>query len=172
MRSKTSPTARNDACWPLVRSLAVGWSPLHYAAHHDSAILTRVLLEHRALVGLRTSGAYRHHTLSFRPVLTCNAVVSSERHGFKTALEMAAQKGHVHVARILIQYGADPNEHYDDGLTAHDLLRLGDPWVSDTDRKLDILQRWATTPTPAPSRTPLDRTIVDGLGSSMLHGEV
>ena len=96
----------------------------------------------------------------------------SERHGEKTALEMAAQKGHLHVARILIEYGADPDEVYGDGHTAHDLLPLGETFVSDMDRKLEILHRWETTPTPAPTRTPRGGVIDSLLGSAILHGEV
>eukprot|EP01052_Picozoa_sp_SAG31_P086287 SAG31_NODE_46924_length_252_cov_0.882353_1_plen_35_part_01 len=33
--------------------------------------------------------------------------VCVERHGQKVPLELAAQKGHLNVAKILIEYGAD-----------------------------------------------------------------
>lgn len=37
--------------------LAVGWSPLHYAAHHNMIALTEVLLENGADVHSKTGGA-------------------------------------------------------------------------------------------------------------------
>lgn len=89
---------------PAVRALLdkgaavnrTGWTPLHYAAAAGDDDITRLLLEHGALVD----------------------AVSPLASGAYTPLMMAAREGHDRTAKLLIAHGANTRLTNSEGLTA------------------------------------------------------
>jgi ankyrin repeat protein len=78
-----------------------GWTPLHYAASRaeaDSVEMVRLLLEH-------------------------HAYIDAESPNKTTPLMMATHYGHADVVRLLLDEGADPSLHNEQGLTAVDFAR-------------------------------------------------
>lgn len=92
--------------------IAVGWSPLHYAAHHNMIALTEVLLENGADVHSKTGGA----CVSARPKTGCSKNVCPGAHGGLEAMTFAARNENIFVARALIKHGADPHLPVDGGV--------------------------------------------------------
>eukprot|EP00752_Nemacystus_decipiens_P016405 g14662.t1 len=72
----------------------VGWSPLHSAAYYNNVAATRALLSAGADATLRVDG------------------------DGASALDLAAEEGHVDIARALIENGVDANAAKETGMTA------------------------------------------------------
>ncbi|MCL4747990.1 MAG: ankyrin repeat domain-containing protein [Burkholderiaceae bacterium] len=106
-----------------------GWTPLHYAAtggHRDVVVF---LLDRHAYVD----------------------ALSPNR---TTPLMMAARQGHITVARLLVESGADPSLKNDSGLGAPEyLVRAGHPdeakWMFE--RANEFLRRYGTKEEPVPA---------------------
>ena len=96
--------------------LAVGWSPLHYAAHHNMIALTEVLLENGADVHSKTGGACV--LPGQRLVAQRTRHVCPGAHGGLEAMTFAARNENIFVARALIKHGADPHLPVDGGVPA------------------------------------------------------
>ena len=145
-----------------------GWTPLHIAVHRQDRELTKLLLEHPDIdvnarnrwkstpLMLAAGGGNLGivESLLRHPLISVD--LRAEYYG-RTALIEAAVKGHAHIARYLVSYGADvniadktgrntalieaiKNRHFD--IAVH-LLRTGTVDFSNRDQRLQALI-WAS----------------------------
>jgi ankyrin repeat protein len=96
-----------------------GWFPLHLAAHFAQTEAVRVLLEHGAQAGARSTNAMQNTALhaaaagraaeAGRLLIEHGASANCAQQGGWAPLHAAAQNGDIEFARVLIDAGADVN---------------------------------------------------------------
>ncbi|KAN0137681.1 Ankyrin repeat-containing domain protein [Lactarius tabidus] len=103
-------------------------TPLHFAASEGHFEVARILLEHGADVNSQndegltplqqaSQGQHLEYREVIRLLLDCDANVNMRDNNGNTTLHFAASEGHLEVARMLLERGADVNSQNDEGLT-------------------------------------------------------
>lgn len=118
-----SALQRGDESVVTLRSLEpAGWTPLHYAAYHNKLEYTQLLIARRAEIdaAAQISGDTPLHACARRGDRCADAVIAllkanADIHapcarGARTPLHLAASMGNLRLIRILIAWGARPNQ--------------------------------------------------------------
>jgi len=101
---------------PNVRD-SVGATPLHDATLSGKVNAVRSLLMHGADVNVKTTGAI--------VVMEDYAGIFTEStYSGVTPLHLAAYKGYAEIAKILLEWGADPNVRDNEGLTHLEIAKI------------------------------------------------
>jgi ankyrin repeat protein len=111
-----------------------GFTPLHFAAFFNQPTIPRELVRRGADVAavsmnplevtpLHSAAAARAADI-VHMLVESDAPVNAKQHGGWTALHAAADNGDEKMVRILLQHGADPLVHNDEGKTPAQMAQL------------------------------------------------
>jgi len=109
-----------------VNAMAIGWTPLHFAAANDHKELAELLIAKGADVSAKGDGERTplHEAATFGHKEIVELLIAKgadvKTAGERTPLHMAAIKGHKEIIELLIAAGADVNVKMENGMTPLD----------------------------------------------------
>jgi ankyrin repeat protein len=112
---------------PNDRGKSNGWTPLHAAALYEHVEVSRLLLQYKADVyahddigrtPLRVAVQYEHVNVLVARLLLEHGDVNARDNSRDTSLHLASDRGHLDVARLLVEHGANIDAEDDKCRTA------------------------------------------------------